>query len=288
MSGTGNLLLSFVNASGGPVDDQVTVSLKHFRLSQQLRQDNFSTQKSLNITGLIATHTGVFTLEIEAHKHRMIRQFVTIPMDQTLPFTAKLFIDSAKIARVQFPPFNALADDLKKALDNSLVGGKQGADLYARLQTDRAPLAGLLNLYNKMKRTKTLTGSDTFSFVEAFIQFEQDRFFVKVKPDFRKVMSDSSEADLFDAVPNSLHHPDLGFELAESYKSKDDFGNLQVTFSTNAAGEVRADVDIDESSGLDHFFIVIEHGATGGKTDPFFVNQLLLDQGIDPGYEIFV
>lgn len=288
MADTTNLILNFFSASGAQVDDKVTISLKHFRLSDSRIARNKSTLNSLRIADLMATHTGIYLLDIEPRKHRAVRQNITLPMGQDFPMDVKLFIDSNKISAINFPSFRSQPADLQDKLNASQVGGKGGEALYNSLKTNNRQLAGLLNICSKMRGTKTVDGSDVFSFIESFRGVDQDRFFANVSPGFQKAMEESERAGLFDLVDGSLHKI-AGFDLAKSYKSKDDFGNLQVTFFVQpGTGAVVVDADIDESSGLDHFFVVLDHGLTGGKTDPFLVNQLLLGQGIDPGYEILV
>jgi hypothetical protein len=89
---------------------------------------------------------------------------------------------------------------------------------------------------------------------------------------------------LFHEADDSLHHPPVGFERAGSFKTDDRYGNLQVSFFAKN-DQWRADIDIDDASGLGHVFQVMRNFLTGRPTHPFDIHQiLLLHQRLDPGY----
>ena len=76
-------------------------------------------------------------------------------------------------------------------------------------------------------------------------------------------------------VPGSLHHPhDKGFKLVESFKTAHRVPVLQVTL-WKRGDEWAAELDIDLTSGIKHWGEVARNHLTGGKTNPYLVNQLL-------------
>jgi hypothetical protein len=76
-----------------------------------------------------------------------------------------------------------------------------------------------------------------------------------------------------------------------SFKSRDAHANLQVTFMREiATGDLAADVDIDESSGIEHGFEVIHNAVFRSRTNPYLIREFLLSadpigKSLDPGYE---
>jgi hypothetical protein len=76
-----------------------------------------------------------------------------------------------------------------------------------------------------------------------------------------------------------------------SFKSRDAHANLQVTFMRETVtGELAADIDIDESSGIEHGFEVIRNATFRSRTNPFLIREFLLSadpigKSLDPGYE---
>jgi hypothetical protein len=85
-------------------------------------------------------------------------------------------------------------------------------------------------------------------------------------------------------VDGALHAPPAGFEPAGSFKSDDNYGNLQLTFFQQGDTWV-ADVDIDDAAGLAHVFQVARNHLTGRPTHPYDIREILIAwQGTDPGY----
>ena len=51
----------------------------------------------------------------------------------------------------------------------------------------------------------------------------------------------------------------------------------------------RVDADIDDASGIEHAFQVLDHFLTDGETHPFDIHQLLtFFQRLDAGYALVV
>jgi len=84
--------------------------------------------------------------------------------------------------------------------------------------------------------------------------------------------------------------PGTGGETG-SFKSRDAHANLQVTFMREiATGELAADIDIDEASGIEHGFEVIRNATFRKRTNPYLIREFLLSadpatRSLDPGYE---
>ena len=84
-------------------------------------------------------------------------------------------------------------------------------------------------------------------------------------------------------VPGTLHHPPLalkgkqpnkGFNLVKSFKTTHRIPVLQVTL-WKLRDKWLAELDIDLTSGVRHWKEVVRNHLTGGKTNPYLVNQLL-------------
>jgi len=75
-----------------------------------------------------------------------------------------------------------------------------------------------------------------------------------------------------------------------SFKSRDAHANLQVTFMREiATGNLAADIDIDESSGIQHGLEVIRNATFRNRTNPYLIREFLLSadpikRSLDPGY----
>ena len=99
------------------------------------------------------------------------------------------------------------------------------------------------------------------------------------------------QSNLFKSAPNTLHEPLPDFRMEESFKSLDAHANLQVTFMRHTNGDLMAaDIDIDESSGIEHGFEVIRNAVFQNRTNPFLVHEFLIaadpmEKTLDPGYE---
>jgi hypothetical protein len=111
-----------------------------------------------------------------------------------------------------------------------------------------------------------------------------DRFFCDVPQELRSETKNSVAEGLFHKVSGSLHKPPPGFVDAESFKTSDKYGNLQLTFFTN--GEAfKADIDIDDAGGLEHVFQVLRNKLSGNPTHPYNIHEILVGhQHLDPGY----
>lgn len=143
--------------------------------------------------------------------------------------------------------------------------------------------ATLLNIWAKLWMTPVGV-APAATFIKEVREVRPDRLIVAVADEFLELLED---AEGLDVAPSALHDPPAGYSNGPSYKTRDRAGNLQVSLFVpdDEHAPVLADIDIDEAKGLAHLFDVIEHHATGSKTDPVEVHQILVGhQNVDPGY----
>jgi hypothetical protein len=149
--------------------------------------------------------------------------------------------------------------------------GVTGSTLYRRLGPMRQ--ACLLNIVTKAAHVAT-TG-DTLSSIEALLVCRQDRFFATVKGTLPKQLRKST---LYKSAKNDLHEPLDGYRksVEGSFKSHDAHANIQVTFLEHiATGALAADIDIDESSGIEHGFEVIRNAVFRNRTNPYLIREFM-------------
>jgi hypothetical protein len=61
-----------------------------------------------------------------------------------------------------------------------------------------------------------------------------------------------------------------------SFKSRDAHANIQVTFMTHKETRaLAADIDIDEASGIEHGFEVIENAVFRRRTNPYVIREFM-------------
>jgi hypothetical protein len=291
MAGTEKFIFTFEDLYGEKPQETVSVMAKHRELSSFRNEPRHDATKKLTIDGLDSSNGGTYQVQVFPTRYRPESLFLRIHEDQKLKHTFVMVPDPGIVLHVNFPSYDELGDDLKQVLENSTVEGnedKKGEALFDALKDLRA--AGLLNLYAKMKATKFDGGIDAFSFVTSLRRVRGERFFADIKKDFRDAVKNSVHSHLFDKADESLHEPPPGYERADSFKTQDGHGNLQVSFSRKKdALEFIADVDIDGSKGLEHAFDVISHTITGKDSHPYDIHAILLRaQEIDTGYKLIV
>jgi hypothetical protein len=291
MSFTGNFKLMFLDARGNPFDGKVDVSLTHSVLARRITQNKFSGKDILQINKLESTADGRYRVEVSAARHRTSVQHLQVLEGRTSVHVFKLAIDPDDIKRVKFPRFSEISDELKHLLQDSVVEGfegLQGAKLYEAFDDLRK--AGLLNIHAKMRATIFPTERTVASFVTGLTRLRGDRFFAKVGVALRDEVKNSILSGLFSEVSGALHTPPPGFVSVDSFKTRESFGNLQLSFFRKVdALEFLVDADLDDAQGIEHIFQVLGHALTGGETHPYDIHEILLaHQGVDPGYELIV
>jgi hypothetical protein len=199
-------------------------------------------------------------------------------------------IDPGKVVKVNFQAFAKLTLDLRTLLDKSdtvlSFEGKKGKDLYDALDDIRK--AGMLNIATKTNATALSNGRTVLSYIEQLNEIRGDRFFCDVPKELRSETKNSAAEGLFRKVSGSLHTPPPGFQPAESFKTSEKYGNLQLTFFSNGE-KFKADIDIDDAGGLEHVFQVLRNKLSGKPTHPYNIHEVLVaHQHLDPGYTFVV
>ena len=138
-------------------------------------------------------------------------------------------------------------------------------------------------------RHTPLGDSSCWDFVGDLFRVRGDRIFGNVTIDFRDRVKNAVAGGLFRAVDQSLHRPGPGFTAAGSFKTRDRYGNLQLTFFSSIDPPLRfqVDADIDDAAGIEHAFQVLDHAITGDETHPYDIHEILtFHQGLQVGYEL--
>jgi hypothetical protein len=154
---------------------------------------------------------------------------------------------------------------------------------------DDLELAGLMNVYAKAGATEVAPEIRGSELLRRVFEARQDRIYAELSSTVREVLAFGAELGYIDRVSGGLHEPPRsGYELAGSYKSRDRSGNLQVTVFDPPTPDLSpiGDLDVDEARGLAHLFDVVGHHASGGRSHPYEIREILLSEGVDPGFEL--
>jgi len=286
MPETGRLELDILDVYGMRLSEPVTISLRHRTLQERRRADRVDVSHPIAIGELRCEPLGLYILEIDAPSYQPVRRFVTIPATGVRREQVILPIRADR-ARPLFPPYEQLDERVQGILDRSKQvrghEGLTGRELYAAL-SDEAK-AGLLNIAKKSLATEFRDGADLLPHL-VLLDVLGDRCFVEVPRALIDQMPELVDEDFFHKVNGTLHQPPEGFEPAGSFKTRDAFGNLQLTFF-RSGDRCRADVDIDDAAGLGHVFQVVRNQVTGDPTHPYNIHQILMaHQHLDPGYRL--
>lgn len=221
-------------------------------------------------------------------------QLIQEDRDNTASDDVEFWVKPGDVTDIRAPVFDDLPAQVRRILqaaqmvavnpeDQDLVG-LAGVDLYKQLGPLRK--ACLLNLTKKASHQAT-TGN-CLPDIGGVLLCRQDRFFARVDAGLPERLRQSS---VFKSAPEALHAPLPGFQMAEgSFKSRDPHANLQITFMREVAtGGLAADIDIDESSGIQHGFEVIRNATFRNRTNPYLIREFLLNadpaRSLDPGYK---
>jgi hypothetical protein len=237
----------------------------------------------------------LYTVRIDTRNFRSYAFFQLIMEQRTNTPTEspiRLVVNLKRVKDIDAPAFASLDASLVRFVDSAdmqalepgdrdLVG-LQGAALYDKLGGLRK--ACLLNIFAKARH---VSADRAFRFLRSLRALHQDRLFCSADaamPEFLR------RSERFKSAPATLHEPLSGYQLEDSFKSKDAHANLQVTFMRHKqSGDLAADVDIDEAAGIEHGREVIRNSMTRGRTNPYLVRELLLlfdpvEKVLDPGY----
>ena len=280
------LSLELRDVYGDLLKEKVDIILRHQVLSQVVKVSNNASTK-IQIKGLNGAPQGLYRIDIDPPSYQYVSQFINIKASGTTTLELSFPIDPSKVKKVKFPAFGSTEADLQRVLENSekVLGfeGNKGAALYTLLDDIRR--AGLLNITAKTRATLLTNGRTVLSYVQELREIRGDRFFAAVPKELREETKNSVAEGLFHPADQTLHHPPANFSHAGSFKTPDHYGNLQLTFFMNAAGDCVADIDIDDAAGIEHVFQVLRNKFSGSPTHPYNIHEILVGyQHNDPGY----
>jgi hypothetical protein len=262
-------------------------------MSTSYRKRDWNGTNPYNLPGIDFTQGGRYELLVSAKLYSSVHQFVRVFQDKETVLEIVFPLKASKVVGIKAPAYGSLADELAAVLIASEVEsfpGMKGQDLYKALDDPRK--AGLLNLYAKMSSTvfRLPQPRNAFSYVKALTRLRGDRFFAHVDKALRDEVKNSGTYKLFHKQPGGMHQPPPGYQLVDSYKTLEKYGNLQITFFNNSETlDYIADIDIDDAQGIEHLFQVVDHMVTGNQTNPYEVHEILLGyQKIDPQYTLLV
>jgi hypothetical protein len=289
MAQTGKLKLELVDVFGKRLKENVDIFMSNLHLDHKPVLRSVDASKIINISDLHSGSQGIYQISIDPPSYHPVGRFVTVQTSGVTEVSFPFPVDISKIVSVTFPTFPNLVKDLRTLLTNSpnVLGfeNNTGDTLYQALDDIRR--GGVMNIARKSLATRLSNGKSVLSLIKEIRELRGDRFFAFVEKELREEVKNSVNTGLFHKVDGRMHDlpPQFaGFVDADSFKTDDHFGNLQVTFFKKGE-EFVADIDIDDAGGLAHIFQVLRNHFTGNPTHPYNIHQILLrHQHLDPGY----
>jgi hypothetical protein len=300
----GSLLVQITDLRGNPIRATVEVDFKTLpgetgaggepmELSVNMGSATDLTITSITCRGGPGTN---YKVSIATPHYRPYRFFQLIREDRVNPAAdnVEFWVKPGDVKDIRAPQFGDLPSELRTMLsganmvvdkpeDADLVGAS-GASLYRQLGPVRK--ACLLNIAKKASHP---TAAHCLSRIGGLMVSRQDRIFALVDA---RLPAELAASPRFTSADSSLHDPLPGFRLTgQSFKSRDAHANLQVTFLKHeVTAALAADVDIDESSGIEHGLEVIKNALFRKKTNPYLIREFLLsadflEHTLDPGYD---
>lgn len=273
-----------------PIKEKIDIMLRH-RVLSQFKRVSGNGAKKIDIKDLHGDPQGAYQLDVDPPSYQFVSNFINLKSSGTTPLTITLPIDPEKVTKVNFPSFASLdagATALLNASGNVLkFEGKKGKALYDAID-DSIRKAGMLNIFAKCGATGFGNGRSVLSHILELKELRGDRFFAVVSKELRSETKNSIANGLFHKADQSMHDPPPGFTAQGSFKTSDHYGNLQLSFSAKG-DEWRADIDIDDAGGFEHFFQVLRNKLSGKPTHPYNIHEILVGtQQLDPGYTFTV
>ena len=291
--------IRFFNASREPLEDELDVTITAVRTNTEVRRvRSVDGKKKLRAVDLNAHEP--YMVRAFPVRHRPVGGFVIGPPGDK-PEQLELFcpVDPQRVSDARFPKYAGLDVALTTVLERSTLerdptmvaapmpaAATPGESLYSSLS--RIECAGLMNLFCKMSHVP-LGELTTWSFVRDVYRVRGDRIFVNVALEFRDRVKNAQAGGLFKEADSSLHKPPPGFASAGSFKTRDHYGNLQLTFFSSVAAPLafKVDADIDDAAGIEHAFQVLDHAVTHEDTHPFDIHEILtFYQRLNTSYDL--
>lgn len=265
------------NAGRQPLDDRMDVRIVSARTDATVKQAlDVRGTSTVKFDGLVPGQPHI--VKVFPSRHRPVQQF-TIPHDgepETVTLYSPLYPD--RVRETRFPLYDQIDRLLTTVLERSTVEGLagSGAALYETMAADQR--AGLFNLFSKMSSVGFDDQRTIWSFVDRIYRVRGDRVFADVQLALRDLVKGAVVTGRFFEAPGRLHQPPPGFVSAGSFKTFDEYGNLQLSFFASSAAPLsfKVDADIDDAAGLGHTFQVIRNFVTHGTTHPYDIHQILL------------
>jgi len=229
-------------------------------------------QRKLILQGLPASSLTLYRLTVIPERYRPRSVFISLAPDRIAEMHLAFPVNPSQVRGINAPDYENLPYALRRIVAKSFYSA-----LGPKLK------ACLLNIAAKAGATMLDDGTTCLDHLCNLREIRQDRLIASASP---ALVEEVGCSRLFQPASPLLHKPPDGYQRASSYKTKDRFGNLQLTFFRNKTGgaDWLADIDIDEASGLEHFFEVIRNSVRG-PTNPYDVREVLIAaQGLDPGY----
>ena len=286
----GNLVVQLSDMTGALVKGKVEVDLRRVDGANGAGGENMEVSVNgpvgkFTITGILC-QTGpgtMYEVRFSTDHYRRYAFFQSIRenRDNVASDDVEFWVKPGDVEDITAPAFADLpaavrtmcdqATMIKEKPEDGELTGLSGRTLYQQMGPLRK--ACLLNIAAKAADEKT-AGNCLPTFRGLLIS-RQDRLFARVTPGLVELVQNGV---MFKSAPSTLHEPPQGFEMSVhgSFKSKDAHANLQVTFMTEVAtGGLVADIDIDESSGIEHGFEVIRNAVFKKRTNPYLIREFL-------------
>jgi len=157
--------------------------------------------------------------------------------------------------------------------------------------------AGLLNLYAKMTSVTMFPASGpprtVWTYVIAIQSVARDRIKTKVDPALDRLAGASPAFVDGSGLLPVFHKPRRGYRRGGAWKTREDVGNLQLSFSTSKEDkrDAELDADVDDAAGFAHVGQVLRNEGRGflrwafgkvipglpeGTSHPYEIHQLLV------------
>ena len=301
---TGNLVVHLSDMSGALVRGRVEIDLRRVEGANGAGGENMEVSVNgpvgrLTVTG-VPCQPGpgtIYTVRARTENFRPYAFFQLIQENRDNPASddVEFWVKPGDVEGIRPPAFAALPATVRAMLDDAaLIVARaedrelielSGTALYERMGPLRQ--ACLLNIATKAGDADT--AGNCLRALRGLLIVRQDRLFARVAPSLVDLVQ---KGVMFKSAPGALHEPPPGFTMTGmSFKSRDAHANLQITFMTElATGALAADIDIDESAGIEHGFEVIHNALFRKRTNPYLIREFLnaadfSSRSLSPGYD---
>lgn len=286
----GNLVVRLSDMAGELIKGRVEIELRRVPGANGAGGQNMEVSVNgpvgtLTITG-VPCQPGPGTLyEVRASTPHCRRyafyQLIRENRDNTASDDVEFWVKAGDVAGIHAPAFADLPARVRAMCDQATMivdkpedrelEGLSGSALYQKMTPLRK--ACLLNIATKA--ADATTAGNCLTAIRGLLISRQDRLFARVAAELVDLVQQGA---MFKSAHGALHEPPAGFAMSVhgSYKSRDAHANLQITFMMEAAtGTLVADIDIDESSGIEHGFEVIRNAVFNKRTNPYLIREFL-------------